>query len=605
MATLGLDTPLDAAVASLAHRGPDGGGTWRSADGLLALGHRRLAVVGGPRATQPVVHDGQAAILNGQLYGWRSLDTVAPGDAGVLLPLYRRHGDELGHHLRGEFALVVADPERRRLVALRDRWGTKPLYLARIGDGVALASELRALIALGVPPTLDLRTVDHAFAHQYPPPSRSFVEGVVRLPAGGRAVVTFDDGRAQVRIDRWCSPRWATEEAVEDDFVDVLDDAVKHRLDSEQPVGALLSGGLDSAAIVDAAWRLQGPLPCFTVRFPGPAHDEGDQAQAFAAARGCPLHAVPVTHQGLLEALPAATAAAEGLCINGQLVARRLLARRVRQEGVVVVLSGEGSDEIGLGYPHLLVDHGAPLAGVTSTHGAQAGVMLPTGSRNGAGLLAPFEAWLGRTPSFLQAKAAFGDHLVPLLHTRPRGVFDDLAHELRSLPAPGAAPVHQASQLWMALCLDRYILGGISDAQDMAEGVESRPPFLDERVWAWARRVPPTDQTRRGVGKERFRSALRRRLGPAADRPKHPFLAPPLLGALPRDQNLAEQARSWVSGLRQVASVNTPRAEAWFDESLRATRDGTLSTAEVARRDAALWTLMSTAALAAHLRSLA
>jgi len=604
VATLGLPLPLDRAVDRLAHRGPDGRGLWRSKDGLLALGHRRLAVVGGPRAVQPVVGGDTAAVLNGQLYGWRSqADALGVprerGDAGLLPALYARHDDALGDRLRGEFALVVADSQRLRLLALRDPYGTKPLYWARVGGGIALASEVRALIALGVPARLDHRSLVHAFAHQYLPPGRSMVDGVGILPPGGRLVAELGTEGLSVRVDRWTHRRWSSRGPMpaHGELVDALDDAVAVRLDSDRTLGALLSGGLDSAAIVDSAVRQAGPLPCFTLRFPGEGYDEGALAEAIAKERGCPLHTVSVTHADLLGHLPEAVAAAEGLCINGQLVARRLLARRVREAGVVVVLSGEGSDEVALGYPHLALDSGARAAGVSRRHGAQAGVMLP--GRDAVGLAA-FDDLLGHTPSFLRAKAAFGRRVLAL--TEPGFVSFDplaaLADTLTDLPLHGRHPARQASALWMELCLAGYILRGISDAQDMAEGVENRPPFLDPAVWEVARRIPAESQLVGGHTKRFLRDALSHRLGAVAERPKHPFLAPPLLGAL-GDPRLLDRVHGHLDALADVPGLSVHRARLWLERTL----SRPLPAAELAARDAVLWTLLSTAALSRHLWS--
>jgi len=610
VATLGLSRPLSPALDRLAHRGPDGVGLWRSGDGQLALGHRRLAVVGGPEATQPVLERASrvAAILNGQLYGWReqarALGVRHPGDAGILPALYRARGDALGESLRGEFALVVADSERRRLLALRDPFGTKPLYWAYLSDGVALASEIGALRALGVSTRISPRALHHAFAHQYLPPGLSMVDGVGQLPPGGRLVAELGPDGISVVVDRWTTRAWSPAEHAPspDALLEPLDEAVSLRLESERPVGALLSGGIDSAAIVDSAVRQRGPLPCFTVRFPGQGYDEGPAAEAFTRDRGCPLHTISVSHEALLEHLPAAVASAEGLCINGQLVARRLLARRVRQEGVVVVLSGEGSDELALGYPHLVLDGGASLGDLAAGHGPQAGVMLPSGPTPGTDA---FERRLGWTPGFLRAKLAFGDRLLGLLDLDFRAAGPDpveaLAGSLDALPLAGSHRAQQAATLWMELCLAGYILRGISDAQDMAEGVESRPPFLDPAMWAVARRIPARAQLEGGVGKQLLRRALAARLGPVADRPKHPFLAPPLLGALAGDPALHERVRGQLQGLDRVPEVDGRAVSSWLEASVASS----LSGAELAARDAVLWTLMSTAALAEALREAA
>ena len=323
--------------------------------------------------------------------------------------------------------------------------------------------------------------------------------------------------------------------------------------------------------------------------------DSVDAAEVFARDRGCPLHTVSVSHADLLEHLPVAVASAEGLCINGQLVARRLLARRVRQEGVVVVLSGEGSDEVALCYPHLALDGGAALGELASVHGPQAGVMLPSGRTVGT---AAFERSLGWTPSFLRAKLAFGDRLLCLVDPEFRAAGPDpvdvLADSLEALPLAGHPPAQQASALWMELCLAGYILRGISDAQDMAEGVESRPPFLDPAVWALARCIPARAQLEGGLGKQVLRRALAPRLGSVAARPKHPFLAPPLLGALAGDRALYDGVRGQLQGLVQVPGVDGRAVSSWLEDSVAVPLPG----AELAARDAVLWTLMSAAALA-------
>lgn len=628
VARLGPPAPLglQLALTALAHRGPDGEGRWSAAGGRLQLGHRRLAVVGGVSATQPVrldnsaLRDDLSAVLNGELYGWRATAEklraeglpVGPGDAGLLPALYLREGAGLGGALRGEFALVVADGRHRRLLALRDRFGVKPLVYAIFEGALLIASEAKALFALGVPAALCPEALRHALAHQYLPPDRTLFVGVHRLPPGGRLQAYLDEDDAlHVEVDEWAPVGWP----VADDALPgpvappprpaalraALAEAVALRLDSERPVGVLLSGGLDSAAILALAREVRGAIPCFTLRFPGAGFDEGAEAAALARAMGCPLRAVPVDHAGLLAALPRAVVSAEGLCINGQLAARRLLSEGVREDGVVVVLSGEGSDELALGYPHLWADEGQALASLGAAHGPQRGLMLPLA---GAAGVEAAEVMLGFTPTFLRAKVDFGRRMAPLL--RPDAAAGrDPVRALLSAPwvaaeTAGRRRAHQSAALWARLCLGGYILQGIADAQEMAVGLEGRPPFLDPAVAAVLQAASVEQQAGPAGGKALLRAALAGALPPEVlARPKHPFLAPPLLGALrgAEARLIPQVAGALEAGLHRVPGLDPAACQAWLRGALSAPAD----TDEIAAMDAVLHTLLSLSALAAAL----
>lgn len=603
---------LGPALRALAHRGPDGEGRWQSPDGRLALGHARLAVVARSANAQPVRGPGGvAAALNGELYGWRAQaaalrargHAVGEGDAALLPALYAEHGAGLGPALRGEFALAVADPGHRSLVLLRDPFGVKPLLWAHFGGALWFASEAAALFALGLPRALCPRALAHAFAHQYLPPDRTPFAGLRALPPGGRLRARLDAGdRLQLDVDAWAPLRWpAPAEApaapTPAELGAALDAAVGLRLDAEVPLAVHLGGGVDGAAVLESAARQGARLPAFTLRFPGPAHDEGPAAAATASALGCPHTEVMADEDTLLDALPAAVRAAGALCINGQLPARWLLDRAVRAAGAVVVLSGEGSDELGLGYPHLVQDAGGQSPGAA----AQRGVMLPPSDDPEAGepSLEAVYIRLGFIPTFLRAKAGLGRVLSPLL--RPgasaaaldgdeplAALLDGLQPELQAATA-GRPPAQVSAWLWTRLCLGGYILRDIGDAQEMAHGLEGRPPFLDPAVWAVLRRAPVGAQLGPSGGKALLRRHLDGRLPPdIVRRPKHPFLAPPLLRG-PR----AARARGWLDrGLDALPLVDPDRARAWWRATLERGDPGP-------REDAAGFLLLSAALLAA------
>jgi asparagine synthase (glutamine-hydrolysing) len=275
---------LAAAVAALAHRGPDGRGLWRAPDGQVALGHTRLAVVAPTDGAQPVTSEDGAvvAVVNGEIYDAPAVGRALAarghrlrgrGDAELLVHLYEEHGDRLVEQLRGELAFVLWDARRRRLVAARDRFGIKPLLWAAHAGGVVLASETWALWALDVARRWDDQSFFHAAHTQYPWPDRTLFDGVRQIELGGMLIW---DGAVQTR--RWVVPRPGGDVRM------ALDEAVRLRTVADAPVAVQLSGGVDSTAVAGLAARHRPDVRAFTVSFAG----GGDYDEVARARRPAP-----------------------------------------------------------------------------------------------------------------------------------------------------------------------------------------------------------------------------------------------------------------------------------------------------------------------------
>jgi asparagine synthase (glutamine-hydrolysing) len=537
------------ALAALRHRGPDGEGVYVSPDRRAALGHVRLAVVDPEGGAQPIAsEDGRVvAAVNGELYDARALraSLEARGhrfrtrsDSELLVHLYEEHGTDCLSHLRGEFAFLLWDDARARLFAARDRFGVRPLLYAEHEGALFLASEAKALFALGVPAAWDEGSFHHASQIQYPLPGRTLFRGVREIEPGHLLIAE----RGEVRLSRYWDldyPR-ADSRAPEDarawvaEVRAALDDAVRARLVADVPICFQLSGGVDSSAVVALAARhLGAPPPCFTVRFDDPAYDELPIAERTAAHVGAVVHPVDVPRARLLDALPAAVAQGEGLAINGHIAAKWLLSRAIRDAGYKVVLTGEGSDEVFAGYAHLRRDLDIEDDRLAATNTASAGLMLPHGDSLPTGAVRDA---LGFVPSWIEAKGTLGYRVSTLLRDDFRArhagrdamralvEHADVAGQLR-----GRARVDQALYLWSKTALAGYILRTLGDGMELAHSVEGRLPFLDHHLFALCRELPASLTIRDGkTEKWALREALRGLLPEEVrTRQKHPFLAPP------------------------------------------------------------------------------
>ncbi len=508
-------------IRRLAHRGPDASATWVGEG--AQLGHARLAILDlSPAGRQPMELGPLVLSYNGEVYNYlelrRSLGGpfVSTTDSEAVLHLLRRDGDAGVRSLTGMFALALWDQHRRRLLLARDRLGIKPLYYRPVGDGLAFASELKALLELGVPEVNDAALAD-VFTYKFVPAPETAFKGIFKLPPAHTLV--WEDGRT--RIERYWTP--ASSEAVfnPDEATEQLDELLRRvipeHVQSDVPVGVFLSGGIDSATTVSFLDRPR----TFTLGTE-PAHrDEAPAARRIAEhfdtehieERVGPtdLEATLATLPGIFDEPFGDTAAWS----NWQ-VAR--LARR----HVTVALSGEGGDELFLGYQR----HGKQLRSQGGPLTRFAAALAPPLSHTGRSLQRRVAAGLVR---YAELSGPFtGAQQHALLHPRLLAAREDPLWAFRAAWRPDLEPRKAMQWLDIHTTLPGGILTKV-DRTSMAHSLEVRPPLLDHRVVELALSLHP-DLLRSPdgrLGKLILRRLMAPRLPPGhLDRPKSGFNLP-------------------------------------------------------------------------------
>jgi asparagine synthase (glutamine-hydrolysing) len=568
---------LEAMAATMAKRGPDGQRTWH--DDIAGLAFRRLAVIDlHERSSQPMHLGALHLVFNGEIYNYRELRAecrrrgrrfVTAGDAEVLLHAWDEWGEAALDRLNGMFALAVWDDRTRRLTLASDPFGEKPLYYAHAGDRLVFGSEIGAILCdPAVDGREDRRALEAFVAHaRMPPPGASFFRAIARLPAAH--VLRWQAGR--VEVERWWRPRrvevprdYGTACAA---LRDVLADSVRLRLSSDVPVGTSLSGGVDSSAVVMLAAALAGEhrRHAFTARFRGYERDEWAYASAVAAAAGVERHhAVEPAARDLLDDLPMLVRDHEEPVESLSIYAQWSVDRAARRAGVVVLLDGQGGDELLAGYP------------------AAAGLALRSA---GAGEIARS---LARRP-----RAAAGAMVRATAKERLGGPLRAVYRRRTASPyaAPGLAPAAAARETppagpWASerdpLRRERLTECFVSslprllryaDRSSMAHGREVRLPFLDRRVAELALSLPAS-YLHRGAGtKAILRDAVRgavpelvlaRRDKVAFEPPQARWLAEPALRGLIGEVLLDRDARD--RGLYDTVAIEADaRAGRWRD----------------------------------------
>lgn len=547
---------LERMVAAIRHRGPDGSGF--HVEPGLGLGHARLSIIDLAGGAQPVHNEDSTVWIsyNGEVFNYVELRRMleqrghrfyTQTDTEVIVHLYEELGDDFVQQLNGQFAFALWDRPRRRLLLVRDRTGILPLYYARTADGLMFASEAKALLASGrVPAALDPNGLDEAFTFWAPLAPRTIFKGVSQVCPG--EMLVLENGRTERRTYwRWEFPpdgahRSGPERQLQQELRELLSDATNLRLRADVPVGAYLSGGLDSSSLVALLNEtVPAGLRTFSIGFDDAGLDESEPQRRMVEHLRTVNARVQCSLADIATGFPATIVHTESPVLRTAPAPMRLLSGLVRRSGVKVVLTGEGADEVLGGYDIFkeakvrqfwarnpasswrpaLLKRLYPYLDLTS---AQSAAYLK--EFFGVGLdhpQDPFFSHLPRWATTAQCKLFFSDDL-------KRQIDGSAVERFReALPSGigGWHPFNRAEYVEARTLLPSYLLSSQGDRMLMASSVEGRFPFLDHRLIAFANALHPRHKMRVLREKHLLREAMRADLPPSiAQRYKQPYRAP-------------------------------------------------------------------------------
>jgi asparagine synthase (glutamine-hydrolysing) len=510
---------VDVMRAALVQRGPDEGST--DAFGRCVLGHQRLKVIDLDTGYQPVSNEtgDVVAVFNGEAYNFLSLrrqlnghDVRGTGDTPILPHLYEESGPHFVGRLHGMFAVALWDAARERLVLARDRLGKKPLLWTRLPDGtLAFASELKALLRLSqVPREIDLAAIDAYLALQYVPGDGTALRGIHKLAPGH---VLIAEGGTE-RIERYWQPEPAQPSAHEDEWLErvraTVGDAVRKRLVADVPLGALLSGGIDSSIVVALmAQASSQPVRTFTVGFPDARYDERAYARAVALRYGT-VHEEVEIEEDISSTLPRLAATFDEPLGDEAAFPTFLIAEQARRR-VTVALAGDGGDESFAGYERYIAHRLAERIPARPAHaGAAALRLLPAARREPRSSLFRAARFLDVASTPVDRRYARLMEVFPVELRRELWSDGRLAEQVRFEPLRSGVAGLQL------LDIETYLPGDLllkADLASMAHSLELRSPFLDHEVVALGLALPDSLK----IGGRQGKVALRRAF--AADLP--------------------------------------------------------------------------------------
>jgi len=601
---------VEAMAATLQHRGPDASGVWIDRDAGIALGHRRLAIVDlSDAGRQPMLSHGERLVMtfNGEVYNFAELrsELEARGhrfrghsDTEVMLAAFESFGIETAlKRFAGMFAIGLWDREGRVLHLVRDRMGKKPLYVAVVGGGLLFASELKAMRAYhGFAPAVDPKALAMVLRHGWVPDQQCIWQGVFKLPPGTMLTVRADQLEAgdaaqlQEQVRPWWSlaqvaelgqqhRRDVTSPELETELDGLLRTVVRQRMVADVPLGAFLSGGIDSTTVV-ALMQAQSsrPVRTFTIGFCEAGYDEACHASRVARHLGTQHTEFRLTPAEALEVIPSLPAVWDEPFADESQIPTLLLSRLARQH-VTVALSGDGGDECFGGYARYFMP--ARLRSILS---------LPSMPRRIAAslllMLRPgvWDELLRAIPLPSAMRPTLrGENLQKCARVLGMADDGDLYELLTTLSPhpmtfePGEAGVDKVPPLPDAVSrliyrdMAGYLPGDILvklDRASMAASLEARSPFLDHRTVEFAWTLPTAVKVRGGQGKWLLRRVLRRYL------PKYLFERPKQGFNVPIGEWLIGPLRDWAqelldgSRIRRDGFLDDVRVQACWQEHL-------------------------------------
>jgi asparagine synthase (glutamine-hydrolysing) len=547
------ETTLRSMLGTIRHRGPDQFGIYL--DDQVGLGNARLSIIDLKTGQQPISNEDESLwiVFNGEIFNHPELRLElesrghrfsTTSDTEVALHAYEEYGPDCLSRFNGQFAMAIWNSRDRGLFIARDRLGVRPLFYTVAGGAVVFGSEIKAILAVpGITASPDPVALDQIFTFWSALSPRTFFQDIMELPPGHFMLVK--DGR--ITLARFWQiafpedsvlPQRSTQEYAEE-FKALLIEATRIRLRADVPVGAYLSGGLDSSTIT-AIIRTQttNSLETFSIAFTDATYDESAFQTTMAKALGTQHHVVHATHADIGEVFPEVVWHAETPVMRTAPAPMFLLSALVRDNHFKVVLSGEGADEILAGYD---IFREAKIRRFWAEQ--------PDSSCRPA-LLNRIYPWMPVSTASDYVKAFFGLGLTDVdspdyshslrwrTTARAKRFFSD---EMRQATATAASdlmpaypeefdrwdPLHRAQYLEATILLSHYLLSSQGDRMAMAHSVEGRFPFLDHRVIEFGNRLPPSLKIN-GLTEKYLLKKISREWLPTEirDRPKQPYRAP-------------------------------------------------------------------------------
>ncbi len=548
---------LDAMLQALRHRGPDETGSYEKPG--IGLGHARLSIVGLNNGRQPLFSEDESicCIYAGEIFNYKELKKEleqqghrfrTDSDGEIIPHLYQKEGMGFLKKLNGQFAFALWDTKKRELFLCRDRLGILPLFFTQTGSTFAFASEIKGLLNFpGVEAEIEPKTLSQIFTFWTPLPGATMFKNIFQLEPGQYLRVA-SSGREFHRYWDLQYPKDGNYEQKEEnawtqELCALLEDSVKIRLQADVPVGVYLSGGLDSSAVTAMAATAGGPKPqSFSVRFADPAFDESRYQVMVAEHLALKNSHVRISQKELAEALPKTVYHAENPVLRTAMTPLYFLSRHVRQNHFKAVLTGEGADEMLLGYDIFkevkirlfcakspksprrarLFESLYPHLAIRESGSSE---FLRNFFADGASEKSAWDySHAARWRNTARLQRFFSKELKESL----KGY--DPREELKAkLPADFSRwdAIAKAQYLECRLFMSHYLLSSQGDRMSMANSVEARYPYLDHRVVELANRIPPRIKMKGLHEKAALKKCVAKRLPPAIlDRPKYPYRAP-------------------------------------------------------------------------------
>jgi asparagine synthase (glutamine-hydrolysing) len=544
-------------IASLRHRGPDASGMHLA--GTVGLAHARLSIIDLQGGGQPMsTSDGGLWItFNGEIFNYIELreELLSKGhrfatrsDTEVILNAYREYGEECVHHFNGQWAFAICDTKERKLFLSRDRFGVRPLFYTQTADSFLFASEIKALLTCPeVPAEIDLQSLDQLFTFWVTLPPRTAFKNIFQLPPG--CSLTIEDG--DVRVRQYWSVSYANtgelhdadEQPLAEELLHLLEDATRIRLRSDVPVGAYLSGGIDSTVTTALVRRIASDrLRSFSITFEDAEFDEQSYQDEASAFLGTQHSNISCSSDDIARVFPEVIWHTEQPIIRTAPAPMFLLSNLVRENGFKVVLTGEGADEVLGGYdifkeakirrfwgrnlksrwrPLLLRRLYPYMENIQRQPAAYLQHFFRVTEQD---LASPFFSHLPRWELTAKLKMLFSADVREVTDN-----YDGVSEIEQALPSAyrSWSTFSQAEYLEAKYLLPGYILSSQGDRMAMAHSVEGRYPFLDYRVVEFAGKLSPNLKMKVLDQKHLLKRAVDGLVPESiVRRPKQPYRAP-------------------------------------------------------------------------------